>query len=339
MKTQIFTDMDYNRPGKHVDWLYLPHSVTRSAYGTIPVPVACISNGEGPTVLLMAGNHGDEYEGQIVLNRFIRAIDPSEVSGRIIVLPALNAPAALAGTRVSPVDGHNLNRSFPGDPDGSPTSQIAHYVDSVVYPIVDYCLDTHSGGSSLEYLPFVSMRTSGKPELDRKAYAAMKSFGMPIAQIWNYTPDTRLAAPAAAAHDIVMLSGEFGGGGRVSIEGVSQVWRGLHNFLTHIEVLGKHHAKPATECAVYRVTGRDDYVYAPDGGLFEPFHELGTWIEEGAPCGQVVFVDDPLREPVVCHFRAAGMLICKRSPGRVERGDCVAHLAVPFEGEGTHPFA
>jgi hypothetical protein len=104
-ETLITTDVDYRRNGKQVGWLLLPHSVTRSAYGNIAIPVAVIRNGRGPTAFFMAGNHGDEYEGQIALVKLIRALEPDQIRGRVIVLPAANLPAAMAGTRVSPIDG------------------------------------------------------------------------------------------------------------------------------------------------------------------------------------------------------------------------------------------
>jgi predicted deacylase len=331
--TQLFTDVDFERDGKQVDWLHLPHSVTRSAYGTIAIPLACIRNGRGPTVFLMAGNHGDEYEGLVVLNRFVREIDAGRVQGRIIVMPAANLPAVMAGHRVSPIDGGNLNRAFPGDPNGGPTAQIAHYIDSVIYPITDYMQDFHSGGASLDYLPFISMRRSGDAELDRRAFAALSAFGMPLAQIWGVTPDTRLSSPAALRHGIVCLGSEFGGGGSVSIEGVRRVWRGLNNLLAHAGVLPPEAAEPQPAPRVVEVRGRDDYVYAPERGVFEPFHELGAEVEAGEPCGQVLFPDDPMRAPVVANFRRGGLLVCKRHPGLVERGDCVAHLAGDYAGD------
>lgn len=333
-KTQIHTDVDYDKAGRQVGHLLLPYSVTRSAYGTIAIPVACFKNGSGPTVLIMAGNHGDEYEGLLAAAAFVRETDVGAIQGRVIVLGAANLPAVMAGTRVSPLDGGNLNRAFPGDPEGTPTFQIAHYIDSVIYPITQVMHDLHSGGSSLQYVPFVSMRASRYPELDRRALAALKAFGMPVAQIWDHTPDTRLSSPAALKHGIVALGGEFGGGGSVSIDGTRRVKRGLKNLLAHVGVMDASHAEPPAEpTAIYRVRGRDDYVYAPDRGVFEPFHELGSMVEAGQPCGQVVFVDDPLRPPVQVAFRASGLLICRRHPGLVERGDCVAHLAAPYEGE------
>jgi predicted deacylase len=59
----------------------------------------------------MAGNHGDEYEGQVALSKLIRSLEPAEVSGRIIILPSANFPAAMAGMRTSPLDAGNLNRA------------------------------------------------------------------------------------------------------------------------------------------------------------------------------------------------------------------------------------
>jgi predicted deacylase len=115
-RSRLTAEIDFDRDGKQHGFIRLPYSVHRSAYGWIPIPVACIKNGGGPRVLLMAGNHGDEYEGQVALGKLIRSLEAEEVCGRIIILPSANFPAAMAGMRTSPLDEGNLNRSFPGDP-------------------------------------------------------------------------------------------------------------------------------------------------------------------------------------------------------------------------------
>ena len=109
----ISYQIDINASGKQVSSLWLDHSDDANAYSAIPIPIAVIANGEGPTVLFTAGNHGNEYEGQVALREFVRQIDPADVRGRIIVLPSLNMPAVRADARVSPLDGANLNRVFP----------------------------------------------------------------------------------------------------------------------------------------------------------------------------------------------------------------------------------
>jgi predicted deacylase len=332
--TRIFTDVDYEKEGKQVGWLSLPYSVTRSAYGNISIPIAVIKHGRGPTVLLMAGNHGDEYEGQIALCRLIRTLEPDEITGRVIVIPAANLPAALAGARISPLDDGNLNRAFPGDPDGSPTYAIAHYIDSVLFPMAGFYLDFHSGGSSLDYMPFASMRKSDSPDLDAKAMAALEAFGAPVGVVWGHTLDRGFANGAAVGRGIVSLGGEFGGGGSVSITGIRIVERGIRKVLRHAGCLAGDSSGTgdSTPTRLMEVKNRFYFVLAPDAGLFEPTVELGDRVAEGQLCGQVHFVDHPRREPVPAHFRAAGMVICKRRFGRVERGDCVAHLATDWKG-------
>jgi predicted deacylase len=326
--TMIFTDVDYNRQGKQVDWLNLPHSVTRSAYGAISIPIAVIRNGEGPTVFLMAGNHGDEYEGQIVLAKLIRELEPRHVRGRVIILPAANLPAAMDGARVSPIDQGNLNRAFPGDPHGTPTFAIAHYIDSILYPMADYHHDLHSGGSSLKYVPFCSMRKSGDTALDARSLAALQAFDAPLSMVWAYNPENRLAGAAAARRGLVSLGGEFGGGGDVDRASVAMLDRGVRNFLQFSGVMADSQPLPPPRgTRLVEVSSRDHYVYATESGLLEPLVDLGAEVQQGDLAGQIHFVDNPARPPVPCHFRRAGMVVCQRHFGRVQRGDCVAHLA------------
>lgn len=326
--TMIFTDVDYEAQGKQVDWLNLPHSVTRSAYGAISIPIAVIRNGDGPTVFLMSGNHGDEYEGQVTLAKLIRELEPEHVKGRIIILPAANLPAAMAGARVSPIDQGNLNRAFPGDPHGTPTFAIAHYIDSVLYPMADFHHDLHSGGSSLRYVPFCSMRKSGDATLDKQSMAALRAFDAPLSLVWAYNPENRLAGAAAARRGLVSLGGEFGGGGDVDRASLAMLERGVRNFLHFAGVLaGDEPAPPARGTRLMEVSSRDHYVYASEAGLLEPLVDMGAEVQAGDLAGHIHFIDNPAREPVPCHFRRSGMVVCQRHFGRVERGDCVAHLA------------
>lgn len=334
-KSMIFTDIDYEAQGKQVDWLHLPHSVTRSAYGAIAIPIAVIRNGEGPTVFIMAGNHGDEYEGQIVASNLVRELQPEHIRGRVIILPAANLPAAMDSARVSPIDHGNLNRAFPGDPHGTPTFAIAHYIDSVLYPMANFHHDLHSGGSSLRYVPFCSMRKSGDPALDARSLAALKAFGSPISMVWTYVPENRLASAAAARRGLVSLGGEFGGGGGVDRGSLAMLERGVQRFLHHTGVMATALAPEIATPGPIRLVetnSRDHFVYAPEAGLLEPLADLGADVEKGQPAGRIHFVDNPAREPVTCYFRQTGMVICQRHYGRVERGDCVAHLATDYVG-------
>src|SRR5581483_4558531 len=139
-----FTNVDFDKAGKQTGFIMFPHSPDDDAWGVTRVPIAVVRNGSGPTVILGGGNHGDEYEGPIVISELIRDLDPGAVQGRLIMLPAQNVHAVFAGHRVSPVDGKNMNRTFPGSPTGTITEQISGYLCDEIFPRGDAFLDLHS---------------------------------------------------------------------------------------------------------------------------------------------------------------------------------------------------
>src|SRR5215510_8906170 len=148
--------VDFEKDGVQHGFLRLPYSRDDSAWGSVMIPIAVIRNGEGPTALLTGANHGDEYEGPVALYDLARTLSPSNVKGRVIIVPAMNYPAFQAGTRTSPIDRGNLNRSFPGRPDGSVTEKIADYFTRCLLPLADIVLDFHSGGRTLDFLPYAA---------------------------------------------------------------------------------------------------------------------------------------------------------------------------------------
>ena len=88
--TPITCEIDLNAQGKHTGYLRIPHSAHRSAYGWIGSPIVSIRNGDGPTLLLLAAVHGDEYEGQIALTKLVHELAPTDIRGQIIVLSMAN---------------------------------------------------------------------------------------------------------------------------------------------------------------------------------------------------------------------------------------------------------
>src|SRR5678816_1116259 len=127
----ITTTVDFDKPGKQEGFLQAPYSHNLGGWANVMIPITVVARGNGPTALALAGNHGDEYQGQIAVMKLARELTPEMVTGRIILIPSLNFPAARAGTRLSPVDGMNMNRAFPGEPEGTVTSQIAHFLTTV----------------------------------------------------------------------------------------------------------------------------------------------------------------------------------------------------------------
>jgi hypothetical protein len=331
--SRISADIDFEKDGKQHGFLRLPHSVHESAYGWIPIPVTCIKNGTGPRVLLVSGNHGDEYEGQVTLMKLTRRLRREDVKGRVIILSAANFPAAMAGRRTSPIDAGNLNRSFPGDPNGPPTAMIAHYIEKVLLPQQDFVVDLHSGGSSLQYIPSALMRSYEDKERFRKSREFLEVFGAPIAYIVESPQgEDRTLTGGAERQNVLHMGTELGGSGTVQPGVLKIAEAGVARLLHHFGVLREPlTTEPAPKTRILRVGGADYYVYAPDSGLFEPHAELGDEVKAGQSAGLVHFPDTPWREPSPVAFAHDGLVICKRIPGKTQRGDCLFHLGTDWE--------
>lgn len=328
------TTIDFDRDGKQTGFVDIPHSPHEDAWGAIRIPIAVIKNGDGPTVILQAGNHGDEYEGPIALGELIRELDPGTVSGRIILLPAINAPAVLAGRRTSPVDGLNLNRTFPGDPAGTITQQISAYVSSVVMPLGDAYVDLHSGGSSLNILPSAIIEPAADPELRRRNIAAVLAFDAPLTVVIDNLGEPRTSTATSVRAGLVTVGTEMAGAGTVSLDALGICRRGIRNVLSHFGVLPPSGAPPKAQPEnILRIPGHDGYVLATTDGVFEPFHALGSSVHAGQKAGRIHNLGDPGREPETVFYAADGMVYGLRQPGRVVVGNCCVTVAARYDGE------
>lgn len=326
--SRIVPEIDFSREGKHHGYLRLFHSVHSSAYGFIPIPIVVIRNGTGPTALFVAGNHGDEYEGQIALANIARRLDPARMRGCVILLPAANLPAAVAGRRTSPLDDGNLNRSFPGNPDGTPTQQIAYYIEHELVPMANLVCDLHSGGSSLMYLPSAQLPGYRPGPEGEPGVSALKAFGAENAYVVEANQGgSQTLAGACARQGVLSLGTEAGGSGHVTGVALRMVERGVTNLLVHLGILPGHdRIDPPAPTRFLEVGGPDYYVYAPENGLYEPLVELGEPVMSGQPAARIHFPETPWAEPVLVPFQRKGIVLCKRMPGRSMRGDCLFHL-------------
>ena len=329
-KTYITSDIDFEKDGKQIATLRLPYSRNTSAWGIIPIPIAVVRNGAGPTVLLTAGNHGDEYEGQITLNNLIRTLKSRHIKGRVIILPAMNFPAAMAGRRVSPADGLNLNRSFPGDPDGSPTQQIADYVTNVLIPMADAFMDLHSGGYSMHAIPTAIIYRPKTREMMDRVVGAAEVWGCPIGIVLDDLGERRTIDAVCRDRGLLKLGTELAGAGTVSVEALTIAETGIWNLLKYFGVLAGQPPQPRrtpptrTPMRLTEITGPEAYVYATGNAIFEPNFVLGDMVSAGAVAGWQHYLDEIERDPLPLKFAKSGMVACSRGPGRVGPGDLVA---------------
>jgi predicted deacylase len=331
--TQVWTPLDFNADGKHCDWLRVPYSTDLSGYGVVPIPAICIKNGDGPTALLIAGNHGDEYEGQVALAQLARQIEPVDVRGRIIILPSLNTPAVEAGRRVSPLDDGNLNRSFPGNPIGGPTAMIAHYVSTVLLSMADFAIDLHAGGRSCDYLPCALIRSGGSEEEQRALADLAAAFGAPVTSISDGSGGGGRSTFSAVGQSfgVPVLTAELGGGATLSRAGLAIAEQGVRRILKRWEILPDIEIDPASPTRFMRVRGRGAFVYAMRKGLFEPAANLNAVVQAGELAGFIHAIDRPWQAPEPVVFSEDGMVACHRAPLLTAPGDCLYKLLVDID--------
>ena len=333
--SNLHADIDLDGGGKAYGFLRVPHSVHRSAYGYIPIPIVRIRNGAGPRVVLVAGNHGDEWEGQLALGELIRRLEPKDIKGRLIILPSANFPAAIAALRTSPLDDGNLNRAYPGDGYGDVTHQIAFWIEHHLLPGNDYALDLHSGGGSLMYLPSALAVRDGDDDYVRRCLALLEAFGAPVSYIAAAPQGGgRTFTSACRRNGIVVIATELGGAGQLSQATIDVARSGLLRALAHTGMLDGSTVSvpPPRKTRLTELGGSDYYVYASEGGVYEALVEPGADVRRDQPAARIHFHDTPWREPATVAFERDGLVLCKRQPARCERGDCLFHLGTDVAG-------
>lgn len=333
--SRIRCDIDFDRAGKQSGYARAPLSRNTSGWGTIEIPVITVKNGSGPTVLLTGGIHGDEYEGQVAISRFAREIDPAAVRGRIIMLPAVNIPAVMNDTRLSPIDNRDLNRCFPGDPKGTFSEMLAHFLDNVILPMVDVSLDLHTAGHSMESALSTNMHYLPDAAARARTMAAAAAFGAPYNVVFWGVDEGATLTSSVERRGILSLGTELGGWGRVNVEGVRIGERGIRNVLRHLGVLdgapetGQRDGGAGTRHMMVR--DPECYSFAPSAGLFEPRHLVGEAVTEGQTAGFLHFVEDIDRAPIEIRYRRSGVLWMAAGPGRVQRGDVAAVVMSDYD--------
>ena len=325
----LLPSIDLYGPGKRIGHLDLSWSDDRHAYGVIPVPIAVISGGSGPTALVTAGVHGDEYEGLVIARRLIRELDPGQMNGRLIVMPAANLPAVRARSRISPIDRQNMNRAFPGDDGLGPTALIAHFIEKCLIPEMDLVLDLHSGGTQSIYDPCGYVYEMGDAEFRARKLAACHAFGAPLTAAVATTSSSGSLSAACERARVTMIATELGGGAKLDLCALEIGWRGTLNLLRHSGVLQGIPEKTVTR--LVRTPSRECFVMASIDGMFESYVSPGMIVEAGAPAGRIWPMDDLSREPVEAQFTVTGTVLCCRTMPMVTRGDTLCHVGTPLD--------
>jgi predicted deacylase len=336
INSQLYTDIDYEKTGKQLGQLEVPISTNTAGWANYYLPLCVVNNGEGPTALIFGGNHGDEYEGPVTLMNLARTLQPEQVQGRVILLPMLNRPAVAAGTRLSSVDGRNMNRAFytqypEMQVNESITTMIAHYVTQALIPLADLVIDIHSGGRSIHFLSSVNMHRVPNETQMRAMLDAGLAWGAPYVFIYRDVAGEGLLPSYCERLGKVTLGTELGGAGQFGVETLGIAERGVKNVLRQYKILTDTPFTPPVQPAqIVAAEGREDYVMAPVSGIYEPFLEMGDAVETGQPLGQLHAIEQPFAAPRVVTARSNGILFARRSFPLTQQGDCVAVVVRPY---------
>jgi len=278
----------------------------------------------GPTLLVLGGVHGNEYEGVEAIPRIFAATEPESLRGNLIMLAVCNMPAYEAGTRNSPIDGQNLARVFPGDPKGTISLRIAHWIDQRFIAPADLLIDLHSGGPETDIPTMIGYQHSDD-DLGRAAEAAARAFGAPV--LWGHPPDPTIhgrTCNSAGDYGVPWLYTETSGGGRADADALACYTDGVFNVMRHLGMLD---GQPQPRSMTHHLLGNgnlDEILSVSTAGFFRAEVALLDQVEEGQTIGTVHDLFGLAVETVTAD-RSGVVILLRRSP-TVSTGTNVANI-------------
>ncbi len=320
--------VDLQREGRQSGDLLVPWSDNRNPLGRYPVPVITLAGAPGPVVLILGAVHGDEFEGPSAIMRLARDLKPEELCGRVIMMPCTNSGAFSASSRCSPLDGGNLNRAFPGDPDGTPTAMIADWLQSWMIPQCNAVIDLHSGGKASVFVPCSLPQAGTDAALDGANLALATAIGLPVIWQLGAQNDDRSVNAACARAGVPCVAAELGGGGGVDPGITDMAEAGLRRVLHHLGVLADAPRLPRNaNAARVAIIDPADHVMAPARGLFDRRCRAGDRVVQGDLAGWLHFPEEPDRAAMPLHFPQTGLVLAHTARGLIDRAEMLALVA------------
>lgn len=328
--------LDLDSPGRRDYWLALEHD---SIWGDHLIPLTVFVGPEakdGEGLVSFGSNHGNEYEGPVVLKHLIHEIDLSDVKGRLILIPVLNPAAFLSGTRESQEeDGVNLNRAFVEGAGVTPalagiTHRVAAFVREYIWPRVHIVIDLHAGGDVARFSLCANYHPLEDPELSRKIEETARWFGTPSLMVYqNVTPG--LLPSEAERLGKITVGTELGWGRAVNVDGVRYGRQGvlaaaINNGLLQGRIEPIDHHKAGTQRKLEMVS-RECFTPAPFAGHYEPLVKCGSSVQRGQTVGLLHDFDRIDLEPWPCVAQLDGVVLAQAWVAPVLKGQHIVVVA------------
>ncbi len=287
----------------------------------------------GPTLLVLAGVHGDEYEGMFAIHDAFRRVKPNQMRGRLVAVPVTNVPAYHGRTRETPEDGKNMARVFPGRPDGSVTERIAYHVGEALIGRADCLIDLHSSGLALTS-PTLIGYCAEKNDLGGRSAAVARAFGAQV--IWAH-PTSSPGRTLSHARELGIPSvyAEAPGGMRVRPADLRRYTDGVLNVMGHLGIINRSLPPPPT----YYLSGNGNIDLMPTfstSGLFRPSVRVLQSVRENDVIGRVFDLDGTVLEEI--RTPEAGRIVFLRAVPAVSPGEYV-FLVTPEEKGSNDRFS
>ncbi|PHI18269.1 succinylglutamate desuccinylase [Lewinellaceae bacterium SD302] len=298
--------------------------------GTLQLPVGALPSGTkinvnakvfraeepGPTVLFLAGIHGDEINGIEIVRRCIAEnVFDRLIAGTVIAIPLLNVYGFINFSRDVP-DGKDVNRAFPGSAGGSLASRIAQTLTKSVIPYLDFGIDFHTGGRGTYNYPQLRYTPD-----DKEAYEIGKAFGPPL--LIASKPPVRSLRRSAYAAEVPILTYEGGENQRYDGLSIQLGTEGIKRLLVHHGMLPQSEApRPA---GPIRQVERSKWQRAGRAGLFRWYKPSGHYVNKGEPIGVICDPRGILTDKRVKAIRS-GYIIGHANSAVVSQGDALFHI-------------
>ncbi|MCI0423010.1 MAG: succinylglutamate desuccinylase/aspartoacylase family protein [Acidobacteria bacterium] len=301
---------------------YQPLMPGQSGWQSVEVPVGRgisvsldvfehVSEHPGPSALVVAGVHGDEYEGPAAIADLASRLAPQSLQGSIRLIPVANPFAFAAGTRISPIDGINLARVFPGKEEGSPTEQLAHVLFHEFAIKADYLIDLHSGGVEYEFLPVAGFYGEARDE--NPSFRAATAMGLPA--LWQLPETPGVFSREVTRAGKVATGAEYLGAGRLSKEGAEAYTRAVQSCLELWQLLKPSGSLPVAKARVFT----NDWLLATATGLFQSQQRLGDQVRAGDPLSAIAGRRGEVLAQIIAPHE--GVVLGLRSKAHVAEGN------------------
>ena len=296
----------------------------RDAAASIPVAVFRGAK-PGPVLALVSGSHGTEYASIVALEKLIQSLDPSQVSGTVIVLPLVNIPSFEQKVpHVNPVDGKSMNRFYPGNPQGSQTERVSWEITKQVVERCDYLIDYHGGDLDENLRPYAYWPKSGDAKQDATTRSMVLAFGLDHIIVWTDRPKdpnaSRYLDNTANTRGKPAIAVEAGFSGTVRTDDVQLLVNGTLSVMRSLKMLPG--AATPVEHPVW--ISKIDTVEGTQPGIFYPLVERGTYVAQGTKLGYVTDYFGQIAYEA--NAPAAGVILYICGVPSMKKGDTVANI-------------